>query len=95
MSRQKIRDAVQQFDRLVDKVAKLDASLALEFDKLRTMIINIESDGDWREHLDLCTDVARSQTELAEMLGVSTRTLQKEQRKRGFPPGKAGRKQVL
>lgn len=92
MSKRKVRAAVQQLDRLVAKVAKLDPVLAVEFDTLRTQIVNIESNDDWREHLDFCRDIARSQVELAKFLGVSEKTVQKELRKRGVGPMKAGRK---
>ena len=92
MSKTKVRAAIRELDRLVAKVEKRDAALALEFDKLRSQILNVESNGDWREHLGWMSETARSYDELAKMAGVSSKTLQRELRKRGIEPSKRGRK---
>jgi hypothetical protein len=92
MSKKKIRATVQQLDRLVAKVAKIDASLAVEFDSLRTQIVNINSNADWRDHFNLCADIARDYADLSSMLGVSEKSVRNELRKRGVPPMKSGPK---
>lgn len=76
-----IRIAIQELNRLQMQVTKLDPILALKFETLRSKILSIESNGDWREYYDVCREpVARSKAELADLLGVSIRTLYRHEK---------------
>lgn len=89
-NKSKIREALRTFDRLVAQVKPVD--LAMKFGALRTQIVNINSNADWRDWVCFCADIARDYQELSEMLGVSVKSVQLELRRRGVPPLKPGRK---